>query len=90
MGPRNSWAEAATEGIALTHKIKGSSGSIGFMKISEAAALLEQKFKVLLDANQQLTDDHKAQIFRQFEELSELITNIKPEVSTLYDANFSL
>ena len=74
-------ASALHQGIEMTHKIKGSSGSIGFANISSTAAALEKCLYAVQD------NDDQAQLFeacQHFDTLKELVARVKPEESALY------
>nr|WP_321462122.1 Hpt domain-containing protein [uncultured Cohaesibacter sp.] len=75
--------------IAKTHKVKGSSGTIGFQDVSESAAALEQALKGLLPLSAALPDEERlGQISDTFARLADLVASLKPEQSRLYDMQF--
>lgn len=71
------------EGIELTHKIKGSSGSIGFAEISAAAERLEHYLRELGPALKEVECEQAKQ---HLGELERLVATARPEASTLYNA----
>lgn len=83
-------AEVIAEGIGLAHKIKGSSGSIGFPEISAAAALLERHLRSLAELDETLSPAQRDQVFAHYDGLARLIRQVSPEASTLYNAQFPL
>ena len=68
--------------ISELHKIKGSSGSIGFSKFAAASTNLHLRLKALVDdpASQQI--DHSAQ--KLIDEFSSEKSKLSPHLSTLY------
>ncbi len=74
--------------IAQVHRIKGSSGSIGFMEISAAARDLET---TLRRARSQaiLSGPVRQGIREHVGVLSDLITNVRPEDSRFFAYDFS-
>jgi len=81
-------SEVIAEAIGLAHKIKGSSGSIGYPEISAAAALLEHYLRSLESLGEELGPVQRRQISAHFDGLERLIARISPEASTLYNAQF--
>ncbi len=75
-------------GIERVHKIKGSSGSIGFTEISASAAQLE---KNLREAYAQEGPDAALSqtIASDLARLHELVNNVQPEQSRLWNTDFS-
>ena len=76
-------------GIARVHKIKGSSGSIGFMKVSAAARELEMTLRTVAEGRIPGTTARSA-VARNHAVLAELIADVRPEDSRLFAADFSL
>ena len=83
-----SQGQLLSDGISRAHKMKGSSGSIGFAKVSAAARQLEADFRAAnvpmapAGANERIAQSHAA--------LAELISTVSPEESRLFSADFSL
>ena len=76
------------DGISRAHKMKGSSGSIGFAKVSAAARQLEIDFRAANLPQAQSVTGQK--IAESYSALAELISTVKPEDSRLFSADFSL
>ena len=85
--PDQKESDICAEGIELTHKIKGSSGSIGFQNISEASKRLEHCFRSLSEAEMPLSQTQKDEAVTFYGELEQLIRTISPEDSSLYNAS---
>ena len=75
------------EGIEVTHKIKGSSGSIGFADISAASETLEHYFRSLPENIETLDDEACQKLAVHFQTLEQLVTTIKPENSSLFNVS---
>ena len=78
-------ARAVAEGIALTHKIKGSSGSIGFQEISASSAKLELCLRSLIADDHRLEPTRRHELDVCFQEFERLIASVTPECSSLYE-----
>lgn len=79
-------AAILAEGVGHAHKIKGSSGSIGFLEISAAAQTLEYHLRAL--ERREIAPD-PAEIARAVElggDLTARIDDATPEQSSLYNA----
>ena len=77
------------QGVETTHKIKGRSGSIGFAKISAAAADLETVFRAAHEAGEnEIAPKLKDELNSRFRALQSLVVNIRAEESSLYNAVF--
>ncbi len=80
---------AVREGFELAHKIKGSSGSLGFAAISAAAGELENHLKAVERATVSVTDEEVGKAIKAaLGALGELIRDVAPEQSALYNVNF--
>ncbi len=79
-------SEAITNAIAMAHKIKGSSGSIGFAAISSAAGSLESYLSALASTGMEPTAAQVNTVVGLFDELNTLVRTVSPESSTLYNA----
>ena len=77
--------DAIKEGIEMTHKIKGSSGSIGFADISAASALLEHCFRSLLENPEMIDNEARQSVAVHFQSLEQLVLTVRPESSSLYN-----
>ena len=75
--------------IARVHKIKGSSGSIGFMKVSAAARDLETALRAAA-RNRSPATAARGDVARNHAALADLIATVRPEDSRLFAADFSL
>ena len=76
--------------LDVAHQINGSSGSIGFIEISESAADLEDQLKMLSN----LDPEHSADslilaAMASFERLRRLVDNLTPQQSALFDIDLS-
>ncbi|NVK33633.1 MAG: Hpt domain-containing protein [Rhodobacteraceae bacterium] len=71
--------------IQHAHKIKGSSGSLGFPDISAAAACLERQFRIVHLSEEEMGLSERIQIQAYYAILEQLVSNATPEASTLYD-----
>lgn len=79
--------ESLTPALAITHEIRGSSGSIGFINVSEAAAELELALKAL-DSESDGPGPWKRAI-ASLESLEHTTRALRPEHSRLYDSDLS-
>ena len=77
--------DAVKEGIEHAHKIKGSSGSIGFPEISAAAASLEFCFRDIAASNAAVSPAQQEKLVGCYGDLARLIGSVKPQQSTLYN-----
>ncbi len=75
------------EGIEVTHKIKGSSGSIGFADISAASEILEHYFRSFPENIKTLDDKARQKLAHHFQTLEQLVTTITPENSSLFNVS---
>ncbi|WP_096172962.1 Hpt domain-containing protein [Cohaesibacter sp. ES.047] len=76
----------AIEAADRAHKVKGSSGTIGFNEISQSAAKLERYLKELGNTAGPITQEQEIRIEALFSDLKDLVEEASPEQSTLYDA----
>jgi len=73
----------------IAHQVKGSSGSIGFADISEAAAQLHRQLQQLIQGGTHLeSPDWQISLFLIIE-LQRLARDATPERSTLYNVDLS-
>lgn len=79
-------SEAISNAIAMAHKIKGSSGTIGFSAISSAAGSLESYLSALASTGMDPTAAQVNTVAGLFDELNTLVRTVSPESSTLYNA----
>ncbi len=77
--------ETLVMAIALTHEIRGSAGSIGFRDVFKTASALEDSLKVLSKTGREASDE----TFERMNALANLALNLRPEVSSLFDADLS-
>ncbi|MGI9419316.1 MAG: Hpt domain-containing protein [Geminicoccaceae bacterium] len=73
--------------IELTHKLNGSSGSIGFRDVGAAAAALEEHLTELAQSQTKPEAPDLARILVLFNALERLASQATPEDSTLYHAD---
>lgn len=79
------WQQALTGALELAHKIKGSSGTIGYAAISKVAEALEFHLRDL-DAEDVYPGDAALQTADSlFAELNALLSDMKPEQSSLFN-----
>ncbi|WP_319529892.1 Hpt domain-containing protein [uncultured Cohaesibacter sp.] len=76
----------AQEAAGKAHKVKGSSGTIGFKQISQSAADLELYLRQLGEQPGPLTNEQEKKIELLFGRLRILVEGATPEQSSLYDA----
>ncbi len=76
------------EARSLTHQLKGSSGSIGFRDVSNAAAILDDYLKSISGMDRRLNDSELQQAFHMLDKLKRETAAISPEHSSLYHAQF--
>lgn len=81
--------ETLVMAIALTHEIRGSAGSIGFRGVFKTASDLEDSLKALSKKGDIPDADAAAEAFERMNALSNLALNLRPEASTLFDADLS-
>lgn len=74
--------------IALTHKLNGSSGSIGFRTVGAAAAALEEHLAELALSGIKPEAPELAHALVLFNTLQRVCAQTTPTDSTLYDADF--
>ena len=79
-------AAVVAEGTGLAHKIKGSSGSIGFGEISQAAQALEFYLRELARLEGALDEAQVGRAIGLGRDLEARTAAIRPENSALYDA----
>jgi HPt (histidine-containing phosphotransfer) domain-containing protein len=76
---------AIADGLERAHKLKGSSGSLGYPEISVAAAEFENCLKMLEVATGNAAAMAVRETLSQFVVLEQLIVSVSPERSTLYN-----
>jgi chemotaxis protein histidine kinase CheA len=81
-------ADAIAKGFAHAHKVKGSSGSLGFADISAAAETLEHCLRDLGKSGAAIGPSERELISGHYDLLARLIETITPEQSSLFDAQF--
>ncbi len=75
---------------SLTHQLKGSSGSIGFGNVSNAAAILDDYLKTISGPDRRLNTSELQRIFHMLDTLRRETESISPERSSLYHAQFGV
>lgn len=73
------------EAVERAHKIKGSSGTIGFPEISAAAAALEYCLRELVHRGGAIEADDRNRILSRYDRLDNLVRSVTPERSTLFN-----
>jgi HPt (histidine-containing phosphotransfer) domain-containing protein len=76
---------ACARAIKATHKIKGSSGTIGFHDVSMIAEQLEYAFRALEDEEEALLT---REIYDLTHSLTETVSGLDPAQSSLYHKSF--
>jgi HPt (histidine-containing phosphotransfer) domain-containing protein len=76
--------EQIVTAIALAHEIRGSAGSIGFRDVFKAATALEDSLKVLSKAGGAADNT-----VDRMNALADIALNLRPESSSLFDADLS-
>jgi len=66
------------------HKIKGSSGTIGFMPVSEKAKVLEQLLRGMQNDLTMLTEGNLEMAHKLCADLNQTVARLQPTDSTLY------
>lgn len=84
--PAGDPAGAVSRAVGMAHKIKGSSGSIGFKEISAAAQALELHLRALDKAGGPPGPEAISQALELGADLDLLVAAIRPEQSSLYNA----
>ena len=83
------WREALNEIAELVHKINGSSGSLGFLCLSQAAARLEDALNDLTRAEQAPQETDILHACRLFDVLREAAQSAAPEHSRLFGVDLN-
>lgn len=84
--PAGDTGGAISEGAGLVHKIKGSSGSIGFHEVSAVAQGMETLLRGLERAGGAADEGGITRALALVAELDALIAVLRPEQSALYHA----
>lgn len=77
------------QAIGLNHQIAGTSGSMGFGTVSDAAGSLEQLLLAIAESGTPPASSQCAQILAHFSALQAASSGLQPEHSSLYDADLS-
>ena len=80
---RQAGAPPSPEAMGVLHKLKGSSGSIGFTRVNKAVTTFEKLLKEWPDVEES-GQQYDATLNRVLETLKEIIDRTTPEDSTLY------
>ena len=75
--------------VALTHKLNGSSGSIGFREVATVAAALEEHLADLAFSPERPDPSDLARALQLFNALERAVSQAKPEDSALYRADIA-
>lgn len=93
MSPWLSGAPGGATGLAAAvgaaHKIKGSSGTIGFTEVADVARALEMRLRDAVAADNHGGGAARLEAERLLAKLSQRTAELKPEDSSLYDINLS-
>ncbi|MEM8836701.1 MAG: Hpt domain-containing protein [Pseudomonadota bacterium] len=79
------WQQALTDALELAHKIKGSSGTIGYTMISKVAEALEFHLRDLDEEDAYPEEAARERANSLFSELNALLSDMKPEQSSLFN-----
>ncbi len=85
-GPADRHPGVIEEARGLTHQLKGSSGSIGFREVSNAATVLDDFLKSVCGIDRRLDNVELQRIFHLLHNLKSEAAAISPEHSSLYHA----
>jgi len=77
------------EAQGLTHQMKGTAGSMGFVHVAAAAAKLDEHLKDLKRCPDPVTAAQRKESLELLCELQRIAASTTPEMSTLYDADLS-
>lgn len=75
--------------LELAHQIKGTSGSIGFHELSRLAALFSEYLRTLYPVHGAEAVAQTGEVMKLFSEMSRLAHTLRPQDSSLYDADLS-
>ena len=84
----NNWATTLHDATEAVHKIKGSTGMIGFSQVSSAARSLEMKLRELA-ASPSLDADVWGEVSELFLSLKSMAASVRPEDSDLFNTDFT-
>ena len=82
-------AAVVAEATGLAHKLKGSSGSIGFRDVSKTAEALEHRLRSIAGTSVPPSEDDTAEILELFRALEALVAQISPEDSALHGSEIT-
>lgn len=85
-GTKPADCHAVQQSIDITHKIAGSSGSMGFNEISEAAKKIETHLNSLAATDEDMPAADRDLLRQYFCDLEALIATVSPKDSDLYSA----
>jgi HPt (histidine-containing phosphotransfer) domain-containing protein len=78
--------DSVCEAEALAHQLKGSTGTVGFREVCEAATALDDHLKILCRADSEAVINGIGDTMLLFDRLSAIVSTITPSASTLYKA----
>lgn len=91
LSPLISHGEADNDAVraakVMSHQIKGSSGSVGFREISDAATMLDGHIGRLMAAETTASPEERERLDELCVSLQEIVAVVSPEISALYNFN---
>ena len=85
---RSDWKTTLADAYEVAHRIKGSTGMIGFSQVSIEARSLELKLRELASA-QLLASEACAELNALFISLKSMAASLRPEDSDLFNTDFT-
>lgn len=77
--------DAVRAAKVISHQIKGSSGSVGFLEISEAATKLDGHIGQLMQAEAAASPEDRQTLDALCDELQNIVAIVEPQTSSLYN-----
>lgn len=77
--------DAVRAAKVISHQIKGSSGSVGFREISDAATLLDGHIGQLMQAEITASSQDRQHLDSLCTDLQNIVSLVTPETSALYN-----
>lgn len=82
--------DAVRAAKVIVHQIKGSSGSVGFREVSEAATQLDGHLAQLIQADTTASPEERQILGALCIELQNIVDGVEPQASTLYNVDGKL
>jgi len=83
------YRETIQETVALVHTVNGSSGSLGFSALSDAAANLEDVLNDIARSTTPSDETDITQALKLFDEMQAIATTTNPEDSHLFNVDLA-